>query len=55
MTVLDAYAVLAHLLDTEAADEVEPLLDEDRPEVISALSLGEVVDRLIPPHRHSAG
>ena len=47
MTVLDAYAVLAYLLDTEAADEVRPLLDEGDPATISALNLAEVVDRLI--------
>jgi PIN domain nuclease of toxin-antitoxin system len=45
--VLDAYALLAYLLDSNAADEVQPLLGEDDPATISALNLAEVVDRLV--------
>ncbi|MBO0705653.1 MAG: PIN domain-containing protein [Candidatus Dormibacteraeota bacterium] len=47
MTVLDAYALLAYLLDSDAADDVQPLLGEDDPATISALNLAEVVDRLV--------
>lgn len=47
MTVLDACALLAYLLDSGAADDVQPLLGEDDPATISALNLAEVVDRLV--------
>lgn len=45
--ILDAYAVIAYLAGEPAADEVEALLrDRADPCAISALSAGEVVDRL---------
>ena len=47
MTLLDAYAVIAHAADEPAAGEVDDLLRDrlDRP-VISAANVAEVVDRL---------
>lgn len=46
MTILDAYAVVAHLRDEPAAAEVGPLL-ETRDATLTAVGLGEVIDHLV--------
>lgn len=46
MTVLDAYAVVAHLRDEPAAAEVSPLL-EAGDAALTAVGLGEVMDHLV--------
>ena len=47
MIVLDAYAVIAFLRDEHAGPLVERLLRGDEPTTLSALSVAEVVDRLV--------
>ena len=46
MTILDAYAVIAFLRDEPAADQVRPLLDAGRAELIG-VGLAEVIDHLV--------
>ena len=48
MTVLDAFAVIAALLDEPARVEVEQLLRErERPPKLNAVQLAEIVDQLV--------
>lgn len=46
MTVLDAYAVVAHLRDEPAASEVSSLLEAGGA-TLTAVGLGEVIDHLV--------
>ncbi|MGH8861990.1 MAG: PIN domain-containing protein [Jatrophihabitantaceae bacterium] len=46
MTILDAYAVVAHLRDERAADAVEAILVRDHC-LMTALGLAEVTDRMV--------
>jgi PIN domain nuclease of toxin-antitoxin system len=48
VTVLDAYAIIAALVDEPARAEVQPLLEApDAAPKLSAVNLSEVVDRLV--------
>lgn len=48
MTVLDAQAIIAYLLDEAAAGDVEQLLTDDATEcVVSAVNCAEVIDVLV--------
>lgn len=47
MTVLDASALIAFLLDEPARSEVAVLLGQRPPPSLSAVNLAEVIDRLV--------
>jgi predicted nucleic acid-binding protein len=54
VTVLDANAIIALLLEEPAADDVEFLLEApDAAPKLSAINLGEVVDRIVRLRRMS--
>jgi len=51
VTVLDAYAIIAALLDEPAKPAVDDLLREGAPK-LSAINLAEVLDKLVRGHGH---
>lgn len=53
LTVLDASALLAFLLDEPSRPEVEELLRIRPPALVSAVNLGEVIDKLLRDGRGS--